>query len=323
MSLAFLFPGQGAQVPGMLRQMPDHSKIVETFEEAGRILDQDILTLDTEQALRSTVAVQLALLISAVASTRALQAEGIIFDLVAGLSVGTYGAAVAAGAVEFKDALSLVKLRAELMEQAYPSGYGLSAVLGLNEQQLSKIVDELNKPDSPVFLTNFNAPAQFVIAGSEAGMNAVMDRARNRGARSARRLQVSVPSHCALMKTVADELVRRLARIEVKTPSAIYLSNRRARALRDPEGIREDLATNIEYPVRWHDAMTVAYERGIRLFVELPPGRTLTDLNSAAFPDARSMAIEHMRIESLVKLIKRQQEAGPPYSSVQPNTVVL
>jgi malonate decarboxylase epsilon subunit len=117
-------------------------------------------------------------------------------------------------------------------------------------------------------------------------------------------LQVNVPSHCALLKTVADELTRRMAKIEIKRPDVAYMSNRRARALRDPEGIREDLATNIEYPVRWHDAMTVAYERGIRLFVALPPGRTLTDLVSAAFPDARAVAFEQMRIDSLVKLIR-------------------
>ncbi len=136
-------------------------------------------------------------------------------------------------------------------------------------------------------------------------MNAGLDRAKDEGARTAKRLPVSVPSHCALLKTVADELTHRIAKIEMKTPDAIYVSNRRARALRDPEGIREDLATNIEYAVRWHDAVTVAYEQGIRVFVELPPGRTLTDLASAAFPDARSMAFEQIRIDSLVKLIKR------------------
>ena len=122
---------------------------------------------------------------------------------------------------------------------------------------------------------------------------------------TAKRLEVSVPSHCALLKPVADELTRCMSKIEMKTPNAIYVSNRRARALRDPEGIREDLATNVQYAVLCYDAVTVAYERGIRLFIELPPGRTLTDLVTAAFPDARSVAFEQMRIDSLVKLIKR------------------
>jgi hypothetical protein len=91
-------------------------------------------------------------------------------------------------------------------------------------------------------------------------------------------------------------------------PKAIYVSNRRARALRDPDGIREDLATNIAHPVRWHDATTAAYERGIRFFVELPPGHTLTDLASTEFPDARSIALSRMQIDSAVKLIKRRAE---------------
>jgi malonate decarboxylase epsilon subunit len=110
------------------------------------------------------------------------------------------------------------------------------------------------------------------------------------------------------LKSVADELTRRIAKIEIKTPKAIYVSNRRARALRDPDGIREDLATNIAHPVRWHDATTIAYERGIRFFLELPPGHTLTDLASTAFPDARSIALSQMQIDSAVKLIKRQAE---------------
>jgi malonate decarboxylase epsilon subunit len=121
-------------------------------------------------------------------------------------------------------------------------------------------------------------------------------------------LEVSAPSHCVLLQSVADELTSRIAKIEIKTPKAIYVSNRRARVLRDPDGIREDLATNIAYPVRWHDATTVAYERGVRFFLELPPGHTLTDLASTAFPDARSIALSQMQIDSAVKLIKRQAE---------------
>jgi malonate decarboxylase epsilon subunit len=267
-----------------------------------------VLTLDTEQALSSTVSVQLAIFISGVTATRIMQAEGVKPDVVAGLSVGAFAAAFAAGALAFKDGLSLVKLRAELMEKAYPSGYGLAAVIGLSETHLSQIVSEINKPESPVFVGNLNAPTQFVIAGSDFGMEAVLNRAKNEGARTAKRLPVSVPSHCVLLKSVADELARRFAQIEIKTPNAIYVSNRRARALRDPDGIREDLATNIAYPVRWHDATTVAYERGIRFFIELPPGHTLTDLASTAFADARSIALSQMSIDSAVKLIKRQAE---------------
>jgi malonate decarboxylase epsilon subunit len=308
MSVAFLYPGQGAQTPGMLHQLPDRAEATQTLQEASQVLGHDVLTLDTEQALSSTVPVQLALFVSGVAATRIMQAEGVKPDIVAGLSVGAFAAAVAAGALVFKDGLSLVKLRAELMEKAYPQGHGLAAVIGLSETHLSQIVSEINKPESPVFIGNLNAPTQFVITGSDSGMEGVLKRAKNDGARIGKRLRVSVPSHCILLKSVADELTRAIAKIEIKTPKAIYVSNRRARALRDPDGIREDLATNIAHPVRWHDATTVAYERGVRFFVELPPGHTLTELASTAFPDARSIALSQMQIDSAVKLIKRQAE---------------
>jgi malonate decarboxylase epsilon subunit len=308
MSVAFLYPGQGAQFGGMLHALPDHPRVSETLHEASQVLGQDVLTLDTERALASTVPVQLGLFISGVAVTCALQVEGIKPDIVAGLSVGAFAAAVAAGALSFRDGLSLVKLRADLMEQAYPKGYGLSVVLGLNERQLSEIVDEINKPDSQVFLANLNAPTQIVIAGSDAGMERVLQRAKNEGAHTTKRLPVSVPSHCVLLQGVADKLIRHLADIEIRTPEAIYINNRRARAVRDPEAIREDLATNIAHTVRWHEATAVAYERGVRLFVELPPGQKLTDLASMAFPDAQSIALGPMQMDTAVQLIKRRAE---------------
>jgi malonate decarboxylase epsilon subunit len=308
MSIAFLYPGQGAQFLGMLHQLPDHAKVHETLHEASQVLGHDVLTLDSETALSSTVPVQLGLFVSGVAVTRALQVEGIGPDVVAGLSVGAFAAAVAAEALSFKDGLCLVKLRAERMEEAYPKGYGLSVVIGLNERQLSKIVTEIDKPESPVFLANLNSPTQMVIAGSDAGMEGVLDRAKKEGAHTTKRLPVSVPSHCVLLQSVADQLIRRLASVEIRTPKALYVGNRRARALRNPDAIREDLATNIAHAVRWHEATTLAYERGVRLFVELPPGQTLTDLASMAFPDARSIALGSMQINPAVNLIRRRAE---------------
>jgi malonate decarboxylase epsilon subunit len=308
MSVAFLYPGQGAQFPGMLHQLPDEPVTKAISREATEILGQDVLLLDTEEALSSTVSVQLAIFLAGVAATNALQTRGIKADIVLGLSVGAFAAAVAAGALTLKDGLRLVRVRAELMEKAYPVGYGLSAVVGLTEPQLSRIVSEINRPESPVFLANLNAPTQIVIAGSDSGMEDVLNRAKNEGARTVKRLQVSVPSHCILLKSVADELTRHLARVEIKIPESIYITNGRACALRDPDGIREDLATNIAHPVRWHDATTVAYERGARLFVELPPGHTLSDMASTAFSDARSIALDSVGLDAAAKLIKRWTE---------------
>lgn len=142
MSVVFLFTGQGSQQIGMFHQLPDHPVIEETFHEASEVLKEDIYTLDSEKALSSTVAVQLALLISGVATARALEAEGAAPDLVAGNSVGAFSAAVIANVLEFKDALQFVKLRAILMENAYPKGYGMGVVVGLNERRLSGIIQK-------------------------------------------------------------------------------------------------------------------------------------------------------------------------------------
>jgi malonate decarboxylase epsilon subunit len=307
MGLAFLFPGQGAQAPGMLHELPVHPKVSETLGEASEILGCEVLEFDGEEALSSTVLVQLSLLISGVAVSRTLRAEEIRPDFVIGLSVGAFTAAVSAGALDFKDALSLVKLRAELAAKAYPKGYGLAAVVGLNERQVSKIIEQINRPESPVFLANINAPTQMVISGSDAGKAAVLERARNEGARTTKRLQVSVPSHCVLLQEVADELTRRISTIEIRTPEAIYISNNRARSLRDPDGIREDLATNIAHTVRWHDGVSIASERGARLFLESPPGHILTDLAADAFPDCSAIALSRMPIGEAVEVIRHRE----------------
>src|SRR5260370_4355078 len=245
MSIAFLYPGQGAQFAGMLHQLPKRAEVDETLQEASQVLGHDVLTLDTEQAFSSTVSVQTALFVSGVAVTRVLQAEGVKPEVVAGLSVGAFAAAVAAEALAYKDGLRLVKLRAELMEKAYPDGYGLSAVVGLNEQLLSRIVSEINKPESPVFFANLNAPTQIVIAGSDSGMEAVLNRAKTEGARTTKRLQVSVPSHCILLQGVADELTRCLTHTEFKTPELISITNRLSRPLPDPARLRQHLSSQL------------------------------------------------------------------------------
>jgi malonate decarboxylase epsilon subunit len=307
MSVAFLFPGQGSQQPGMLHNLPDHPAVSATLGEASTVLGDDVRTLDTEAALASTATVQVALLVAGVAVARALRAEGATPDLVAGLSVGAFTAAVTAGSLEFRDALSLVRLRGELMANTYPYGYGMAAIVGCDERQVIALVEQVSTPDAPVYVANLNAPRQIVIAGADHGIDAVLDRARAAGARKAERLRVGVPSHCRLLANVADQLDRAMATVPLLPSRFPYVSNRRARALRDTEGIRADLASNVAHPVRWHDATTVLFELGARLFVELPPGGVLSDLAAAAFPNARTVATAELGLASVVSLIRRAQ----------------
>ena len=162
--------------------------------------------MDSEVALRSTAAVQLALLISGVAFGRALLAEGAAPTMVGGLSVGAFAAAVIADALDFSLALPLVRLRGELMENMYPSGYGMAAIMGLAEQQIRDLIADVTSPDSPVFLGSLNAPRQIVVSGVCLDWNDSWRRRDSQAPVGTQQLNVSVPSHCRLSEPVAEEL---------------------------------------------------------------------------------------------------------------------
>jgi malonate decarboxylase epsilon subunit len=291
MNVAFLFPGQGSQVPGMLHALPDHPSIARTLDEASEALGENVLELDSPEALRSTVSVQLALLASGVSVACALIGEGVEPEAVAGMSAGAYAAAVTAGVLNLADGVRLIKQRAERMVELYPKGYGLAAIVGLTEKQVSALVEEAYTAQNPVYVGNINAPRQIVIAGSNEGMNKVLEAARKSGARKAVRLDVSEPSHCPLLQPVADTLTKSLHALHLHEPKLIYVGNVTGRALRTEEAISEDLAINIAHGVRWYDATTVLAELGCRLFLEMPPGHVLTELGREAFSGVRTLAV--------------------------------
>jgi malonate decarboxylase epsilon subunit len=252
--------------------------------------------------LKSTVAVQLGLFIAGVATVRALRDEGVVPDAVAGLSVGAYGAAVAAGTINFNDALNLLQLRAQLMERAYPQGYGMLAVSGLSEREVDAVIASTHA--KAAFIANLNAPRQIVVAGADADLELVRQHALQAGARKSELLAVSVPSHCVLLDDAARELTEAASKVEFRTPSIPYIGNRGARPLRQADAVRLDLATNLRYPVRWHDSTVVLGELGARVFVEMPPGRTLTQLAGEALPGIAKVAIEQAPATSAAALIK-------------------
>jgi malonate decarboxylase epsilon subunit len=311
MSVAFLFPGQGSQRPGMLHDLPAHAAARDMISRATRVLGRDVLDLDTPKALGSTVATQLALLVAGVTTARILVEEGGRPDFVAGHSVGAFGAAVAAGALAYPDALRLVDLRARAMQEAYPRGYGMGVVVGLDERTVSRLAAECGSPKAPVHAANVNAPLQVCVAGADEAVERILELARRHGARRTRRLAVAAPSHTPLMAPVAAELERALSEVPMERPAVPYLSNVSSRALRDREEVRDDLARSVERAVRWHDATTLLFELGVRLFVELPPGRVLTDLAGAAFPEARAIAIADAGVGSAATLIARHHRSEP------------
>jgi malonate decarboxylase epsilon subunit len=304
MKTGLLFPGQGSQQTQMLHDLVCHPAVDETLSEVSAVLDLDVRTLDSPEALQSAVSVQLAILAAGVATARALQQRGCEPLAVAGLSVGAFSAAVAADSISLSDAVRLVRSRAEQMEQLYPTGYGLSAIVGLGEAQVAQLVDAVSTKEHPVFVGNINAPRQIIIAGSNEGMERILQRARARGARKAERLDVPVPSHCSLLQPVAESLRKQLQLISVKDPKPIYLANVNGRAVRTAQGVSNDLADNIAHGVRWNDATNVAQELGCELFLEVPPGHTLSDLVRENLSGVQAHPITRGTFERLVNLAR-------------------
>ena len=289
----------------MLDRLPDHPAVRQTLEEVRAELGYDVRTLDSPEAFRSTVPVQLALLTAGVAAARALEAEGVIPEAVAGLSVGAFGAAVHAAVLSLADAVQLVKQRAELMEQHSPEGHGLTAIVGLKEDQVVALVREANTPDDPVYVGNVNSADQIIITGSDNGRQKVADAALQAGARKVERLDVAVLSHSPLLQPVADALTRTLQTLTLRPPRMVYIGNVKARALRNAEEIAWDLANNIAHGVRWYETTIVLQELGCTLCIETPPGHVLTNLAKQSIPEVKSIALAEVSLSYAIRQATR------------------
>ncbi|MDO4232114.1 MAG: malonate decarboxylase subunit epsilon [Lautropia sp.] len=285
MSTLFMFPGQGSQSPGMLSRLPDTQETAQTLAESTEVLGQEPQGLETPEALRSTVAVQLCLLIAGVAMARNLIARGVQPRMVTGMSIGAFPAAVVAGILDYRDALRLVSIRAQAMEQAFPSGHGMTAVIGLDIRRLDSLVHSVNAEELPVFIANINAERQLIVSGCDAGMERVTELAMQQGASRCERLDVAVPSHCPLLEPVAVTMRAAMRETPLSRPRIAYLSCSAARTLADPERIREDLASNVARQVNWPDTIRLAWELGTRLAVEMPARDVLCRLSQESFQD--------------------------------------
>ena len=308
MSVLFTFPGQGAQKPGMLHALPDHPETARTLREATAALGRDVLALDDAAALRSTVAVQLCLLVAGVATARVLTALGAAPGMVAGLSIGAWPAAVVAGVLDVADAVHLVELRARLMEEAYPSGYGMTAIRGLTRQQLEPLLAQVHRPDNPVYLANLNAPRQLVVSGHAAALDAIAALALAHGAHAAERLAVPVPSHCPLLDDQARTLACAMEQVPRHRPRITWISSSAARALFDGARIGADLAANMARPVLWADTLRHAWERGARAALEMPSGSVLTRLaQEGDFAAGTALCVDGNRLDTLAAAVRASE----------------
>ena len=303
MKIALMFPGQGAQSPGFLRELPDNFAVRETLQEASAWLGCDVLALDTEVALASTISTQIGLVVAGAAFSRFLSAYDVSPAAVAGMSVGVYSAAIAAGAIDLLTALTLVRRRAELMEAAFPGGsHGMMVIDGLRMSAVKQLV-----AGSSAVIANYNSATQHVVAGGVWALGPLVQRALDAGAHTARMLRMSVASHTPELLHASEELLTLAQSLPVATPRIPVYSSRNARPLTTAQSIREELAQNMANPVRWHDTLIALDECGTTLLMEAPPGHTLTRLASATLPDTRCLTAGELRWDVIVRSARRNQ----------------
>ncbi len=299
MSLAFVFPGQGSQSIGMMSALAKVSAVIEaTFSEASAVLGYDLWRRCQEgpvELLNSTECTQPAMLTAGVATYRLwLERGGAVPALMAGHSLGEFTALVAAGALDFRTGVDLVKYRGELMQAAVPPGSGaMAAILGLEDIDIEEACREASQ-DEVVEAVNFNAPGQVVIAGHAAAVARAIDAATAKGARRALALPISVPAHSSLMQPAAEQLRVRLESTEFTRTSGVTVYGVDIKAHADAAGIRAGLVKQLYTPVYWAATLRTMIAAGATQIVECGPGKVLTGLNRRVDKnrDLKMMALE-------------------------------
>lgn len=299
MSLAFVFPGQGAQYPTMLHALPASPAAAEVFDEARCQPDE----LDTADALTDTVDVQRALVLAGVACARTLTAEhGLTPQYVAGHSVGAFAAAVTAGVLTVGEALTAVTLRGQLMEEACAQGdWGMAAVSGLPTRSARDLVQRVGNEQNPLWVANINGATQTVLSGTVPALEAAAEEASRMGALNCERLDVAVASHCPVQEGTAGRMAEHLARLPRRHPTARYLANRTGRVAGTADAVLDDLAHAVAHPVQWYDATRLMAELGVTCAIETRPGHVLTRLFASATPSITALAMEHDDIAVTVR----------------------
>lgn len=281
---AFVFPGQGSQAIGMLNGFAGSSVVQDTIAEASDALQMDLGKLISEgpkEDLDLTTNTQPVMLTAAVATYRAwIAAGGKPPAIVAGHSLGEYSALVAAGVVAFKDAVPLVRFRAQAMQSAVPVGHGgMAAILGLSDADvIAACVEAAAATSEVVEAVNFNAPAQVVIAGSKAAVERACELAKAKGAKRALPLPVSAPFHSSLLKPASDQLRDYLVKVSFSAPSIALINNVDVAIVTDPASIKDALVRQAASPVRWVETVNAIAASGITQLIECGPGKVLAGL---------------------------------------------
>ena len=280
--IAFLFPGQGSQTVGMGKELAEKYPIArQTFEEADHVLGyklSDICWTGPEDKLRLTEITQPAILATSVAAWRVLDEKGLSPHIVAGHSLGEYAAHCAAGTLEFGEALRTVRNRGKYMQEAVPVGVGaMAAILGMDVGKVDGVCHDAahGQVCEPA---NINSPEQIVISGHAAAIERAVKLASDRGAKKAKTLPVSAPFHCSLMKPAQDRLAADLTSLPFGTPKVPVACNVDAAIVNDADSSRDALIRQVTGSVKWEQSIRLLIREGVRVFIELGPGKVLWGL---------------------------------------------
>lgn len=294
--LAFVFPGQGSQAAGMLDEMATGNELVrKIYNEASEVLGYDLwelVQLNPEDKLNQTEYTQPALLAGSIALWHIwLENQGQQPDYVAGHSLGEYSALVAAGVLDYQDAIMLVQKRGRFMQHAVPVGEGsMAAILGLDDDQVVEVCQQCSS-EEVVQAANFNSPGQVVIAGHTAALNRAMQGCQEAGARRAIPLTVSAPFHSQLMKPAAEKMSVELGKVRFRTPNISIIQNVYAKIETDPEKIRQNLVLQIYSAVKWTGTVQLLATLGVGKVVECGPGKILRGLMKRIDRNIESLVI--------------------------------
>ncbi len=272
----FMFPGQGSQYVGMGKDFYEAFPAArEVFELAGEAAKLDVakLCFEEEEKLGQTEYTQIAMLTVEAAILAALQEAGVTADAAAGLSLGEYGAIIAAEVMEPKDVFALIRKRGKYMQNAVPTGGAMAAVLGLDAQTIEEVCETVY---GQVYVANYNCPGQIVITGEERAVDRAAAACKEAGAKRVLPLKVSGPFHSPLLQEAGQKLTAALAKVKISEPKIGYLSNVTADYVTEPEKVRSLLALQVCHPVCWQQTIERLIADGADEFVEIGPGRSLS-----------------------------------------------
>lgn len=306
--IAFVFPGQGAQAVGMGSDIYKHDNEARAiFEQANEALGfslTDIMFAGPDEVLKQTANTQPALLTASVAFLKLVEKAGIKADYVAGHSLGEYSALVAANVISFEDAVRTVRARGQFMEQAVPNGQGaMAAVLGAERAPLQQLCQEISAQGSSVELANVNCPGQIVVSGTAEGVQAVVERGKEIGAKRVIPLEVSGPFHSSLMGNAATALGKELEQVALQDAQIPVVANVTAAPVTSSAEIKELLQRQVCAPVLWEDSIMTLIELGVDTFVEIGSGSVLTGLIKKIDKQVKTFTINKLEaLEALKEL---------------------